>query len=160
MKRSSADPRKILERRLMFKEVIRRSLGQGGSALSQIAGHCVPNFSPLSDQGHALAATFSPLLTCIPFLLDCCAAGRMALDSVRSSTDTGPTSLTTQSLTRSFWGPGMQCPPCPSAHHSENEHISTELTQIPAATGRGSQLAWHTRQKEMAARKTLLLILN
>lgn len=53
----------------------------------------------------------------------CCEAGKMALDSVPSSTDTGPTSLTTQSLTRSFvWGWLSVC----STHHAQ--HVTLRMS--------------------------------
>ena len=63
-------------------------------------GLWVPNSRPTYDQGQPLAAAAaaSPLTRVpVPPDCDCRAAGKMALDSVRSSTDTGPTSLTTQS---------------------------------------------------------------
>lgn len=59
----------------------------------------------------------------------CCEAGKMALDSVPSSTDTGPTSLTTQSLTRSFvWGWLSVCFP----HHAQ--HVTPRMSP-PALAG-------------------------
>ena len=63
-------------------------------------GLWVPSSRPTYDQGQPLAAAAaaSPLTRVpVPPDCDCRAAGKMALDSVRSSTDTGPTSLTTQS---------------------------------------------------------------